>query len=68
MRCELCGYEFDSTSLECHSQCPMSRGCIIICCPNCGYQVPDVAKSQSAALLNKVGDLWLRLRRKEESA
>ena len=44
MNCALCGYEFDKDGLNCHSKCPMSDGCHIICCPNCGYQVGVVVQ------------------------
>jgi predicted Zn-ribbon and HTH transcriptional regulator len=54
MKCALCGYEFDSTALRCHSACPLSAGCRIVCCPNCGYQTVDVQRSVSANLLLKL--------------
>lgn len=40
-KCPLCGFAFDPTGLACHTSCPMSKGCNLICCPNCGYQIPD---------------------------
>ncbi len=52
-RCALCGYEFDERALACHSQCPMSEGCAIICCPNCGYQAVDESKAWGVTLLRK---------------
>ncbi len=52
--CALCGYEFDEKSMACHSQCPMSAGCAIICCPNCGYQVVDESKAWGVSLLRKM--------------
>ena len=54
MKCALCGYEFDEITLACHSQCPLAKGCAIICCPNCGYQVVDERKSGAVALVRKV--------------
>lgn len=54
MRCALCGYEFDEKGLACHSGCPLGDHCAIICCPNCGYQVVDHAKSRSVALLDRL--------------
>lgn len=54
MKCALCNYEFDQTSLACHTQCPLGQNCSIICCPNCGYQTVDESKSIVAVLANKV--------------
>ena len=55
MRCRLCGYEFDATTMICHAECPLGRHCNLLCCPNCGYQVVDVSKSVLARLLRR---LW----------
>ena len=53
IKCALCGCEFDEQALACHSQCPMSNGCAIICCPNCGYQVVDESKAWGASLIKR---------------
>lgn len=53
--CSLCGYSFDAAGLACHTSCPMSAGCHIICCPNCGYQVPDENHMRIAGTLKR---LW----------
>lgn len=34
--CPLCGTDFDGA--QCHSSCPMSRGCTMVRCPHCGYE------------------------------
>lgn len=34
--CPLCSTDF--TGEECHSSCPMARGCTMIRCPRCGYE------------------------------
>jgi hypothetical protein len=54
VKCALCGYEFDSTALSCHSSCPLAAGCNIVCCPNCGYQTVDEKRSGSVNLLLKL--------------
>jgi Fe2+ transport system protein FeoA len=54
MRCPLCGYEFDSTLLSCHSSCAFNEACGIICCPNCGYQMADEQKSRIATILRRL--------------
>lgn len=34
--CPLCSTDFDGA--QCHSACPMSRGCTMVRCPHCGYE------------------------------
>lgn len=34
--CPLCSLDF--TGEECHSACPMARGCAMVRCPRCGYE------------------------------
>lgn len=46
MRCAMCSYEFDATALSCHASCPLSKGCGVVCCPNCGYSTIDPARSR----------------------
>jgi Fe2+ transport system protein FeoA len=45
MRCSLCGFKFDETRLVCHGSCPLNVYCAVVCCPHCGYQTVDMAKS-----------------------
>ncbi len=40
MKCALCGYVFDEGDTSRCTQCPFNQGCRIICCPNCGYEMP----------------------------
>lgn len=65
MKCALCGYEFDEAGLACHSRCPLAKGCAIICCPNCDYQVVDEQKSGTVALARKI-QTWLTRRQGDE--
>ncbi|MFH1650673.1 MAG: hypothetical protein ABID87_01000 [Chloroflexota bacterium] len=41
MKCPLCGLEFnpDEAQAACAS-CPLARGCHLVRCPNCGYEIP----------------------------
>ena len=55
--CPLCGYKFDIEGMLCHSTCPLSAGCHIVCCPNCGYQMPDQERMPLASGLK---NLWER--------
>lgn len=34
--CPLCTHAFSGAN--CHSSCPMSKGCKMIRCPRCGYE------------------------------
>ncbi len=38
--CTLCGFQFDPRKEGCKSGCPMSSGCKLVCCPNCGHGMP----------------------------
>lgn len=53
MTCGLCGYEFDEEALACHGGCPLASRCAIICCPHCGYQQPDPARSRLAGYITR---------------
>ncbi len=46
MRCAMCGYQFDPTALGCHTSCPLSSGCAVVCCPRCGYSTVNPARSR----------------------
>jgi hypothetical protein len=50
--CPLCGTDFQGA--ECHSSCPMSRGCAMVRCPHCGYEF--VESGRIADLLRR----WIR--------
>ena len=39
LECALCGARFAPTGSVC-AACPLSRGCDLARCPNCGYQFP----------------------------
>ena len=45
MKCSFCGNEFDPTEadLACGS-CPLVKGCHLVRCPLCGYEMPPEAK------------------------
>ena len=50
--CPLCATDFEGS--ECHSSCPMSRGCAMVRCPHCGYEFVESGKL--ADMLKK----WIR--------
>ena len=40
MKCDMCGLEFDQTEAQTAcAHCPMSRGCKMLRCPRCGYEM-----------------------------
>lgn len=44
MKCGMCGYEFEAEEAErsCGG-CPLVRGCGLVRCPRCGYEMPPEA-------------------------
>jgi rubredoxin len=41
VKCTLCGHEFDEKAGEpACARCPMSHGCNLVRCPNCGFEMP----------------------------
>jgi len=45
MRCGFCGYDLDPDKAEsaCGS-CPVAKGCHLVRCPRCGYEMPPEAR------------------------
>ncbi len=39
--CPLCGLEIETGGQTCRPSCPMSAGCILVCCPRCSYSFPS---------------------------
>ncbi|OGX46060.1 MAG: hypothetical protein A3G38_03970 [Omnitrophica WOR_2 bacterium RIFCSPLOWO2_12_FULL_51_8] len=41
MKCTLCGYKFSEGDAQAACQrCPLMKGCRLIRCPNCGFEMP----------------------------
>lgn len=55
--CPLCGASFSRSTVICHPSCPLSAGCKLICCPACGYQIPDENRMTVSGALKR---FWLR--------
>ncbi len=54
MKCGFCGYEFDAGDAVIACQgCPLHRGCHLIRCPRCNYEMPP--ESRVAAWLRGLG-------------
>jgi len=43
VNCPLCGKETENERMAC-AGCPMSSGCGLLKCPNCGYEFPKESK------------------------
>jgi Fe2+ transport system protein FeoA len=46
--CPLCGHAFDPAANAGCARCPLSGGCRIVCCPNCGHSTVDPGSSRLA--------------------
>lgn len=45
MKCGFCGYEFDPAQANSAcGRCPLVKGCHLVRCPRCGYEMPPEAK------------------------
>lgn len=45
MKCGFCGNEFDpAQATTACGGCPLVRGCHLVRCPRCGYEMPPEAK------------------------
>ncbi len=53
MKCSLCGYQFneDESVMSCGG-CSFVKGCNMVRCPNCGFEVP--AESKVVKILKKL--------------
>lgn len=55
VRCSLCGTEFTPSDHLCGG-CVVRRECRLVCCPNCGFGMPEESKLAG----------WLRNRMKKK--
>jgi hypothetical protein len=52
--CPLCGLTFDPAGHIACASCPLQRGCQLVCCPNCGYELVDLHQSKLAGAIMKL--------------
>jgi hypothetical protein len=45
MTCPMCGTRFDPAAHVACQACPLNRGCQLVCCPQCGYEMVDARQS-----------------------
>ena len=43
IKCSLCGAVFESDGNTCGG-CALRKDCKLICCPNCGFEIPEESK------------------------
>lgn len=46
--CSMCGFRFDPDQQEVCQSCPLQRGCQLIRCPQCGFEMTDPERSKLA--------------------
>jgi Fe2+ transport system protein FeoA len=54
LTCPFCGHEFDAGENAACQTCPMHRGCSLVCCPACGYQMADARRSLVGRLAGSI--------------
>lgn len=55
MRCGFCGLVFDPrTAADACGSCPLVRGCHLVRCPRCGYEMPP--ESRVATWLRRLAE------------
>lgn len=52
----MCGTNFDPVGHAGCSGCPINGSCILACCPNCGYSMPNPARSVLARMAGSLTD------------
>lgn len=50
MECGICGHRYDPQGHAGCSGCPLNDGCLLACCPSCGYSMPNPARSRLLSL------------------
>lgn len=63
--CTMCGFRFDPAGHAKCSTCPLKSSCVLVCCPNCGFELVDVQRSRLATSANILFK-WLNLKPKED--
>jgi hypothetical protein len=52
--CGLCGHSYGESAHSGCKSCPLNDGCLMTCCPNCGYSEPDPNNSKLLAAARKL--------------
>jgi len=49
--CTMCGHVFDPAEYTSCAGCPLQKGCQLVCCPVCGFEMVDPQQSVLARLV-----------------
>ena len=41
LTCSMCGHRFDPAGHEGCAACPLQKSCLLVRCPNCGYEMTN---------------------------
>lgn len=52
--CSMCGHRFNPEENRICDSCPMQSGCLLSCCPRCGFEVVDPYQSKVGRWLSRV--------------
>lgn len=55
--CPICAFVFDPGANASCPTCPLNSGCTLVCCPNCGHDTVDPARSTAVQLGARIGRL-----------
>jgi hypothetical protein len=58
--CAMCGYTFDPEAHASCQACPLSKGCTLVCCPNCGFETVNPEQSKLARIASLLFSLNTR--------
>lgn len=56
MVCGICGEHFDPAANPGCAGCPVNDGCLLACCPACGYSMPNPESSRLVRLATVIAD------------
>ena len=53
LTCTMCGETFDPAAHTTCQSCPLQKGCTLVCCPTCGFEMVDVSQSLLVRLVSR---------------
>lgn len=54
LTCGMCGNRFDPAANPACGSCPLNPGCLLCCCPACGFSMADPSRSWLARAYGKL--------------
>lgn len=58
LTCPICGHIFDPQSNRACQSCPFQKGCELVCCPACGFEMVDASQSTLARIASRLFSKW----------